>query len=64
MLVRKDEDTLYEKAFAPMNLGSVVPIASSTKMPSALAILTLVDRGTKPDEPVTTYISCALVAAG
>jgi CubicO group peptidase (beta-lactamase class C family) len=58
MLVRKDEDTLYEKAFAPMNLGSVVPIASSTKMPSALAILTLVDHGAiKLDEPVTTYIS-------
>ena len=38
-------ETLVLEAFGNQTVDSVLPIASSTKMPSALAVLTLVDRG-------------------
>jgi CubicO group peptidase (beta-lactamase class C family) len=49
---------IYSQAFGNQTVNSVLPIASSTKMPSALAILTLVDEGRLDlDAPISTYLS-------
>ncbi len=49
--------TLYETAGGDQDVNTVSPIASATKMPSAIAILTLVDAGKLAlDEPVKTYL--------
>lgn len=48
---------IYSQAFGNQTIDSVLPIASSTKMPSMLAILTLVDDGIlNLDEPVSNYL--------
>jgi len=39
-LLAKDGQVLYEKALGNQTLDSVLPIASATKMPSSLVILT------------------------
>jgi len=49
---------IYSQAFGNQTVNSILPIASSTKMPSALAILTLVDEGRLDlDAPISTYLS-------
>jgi Beta-lactamase class C and other penicillin binding proteins len=56
-LLAKDGQVLYEKALGNQTLDSVLPIASATKMPSSLVILTLVQDGLIGlDEPIGTYL--------
>jgi CubicO group peptidase (beta-lactamase class C family) len=56
--VTDSKGTLYEAAGGNQDVGTVSPIASATKMPSAIAILTLVDAGKLSlDEPVKTYLN-------
>jgi CubicO group peptidase (beta-lactamase class C family) len=48
---------IYAQAFGNQTLDSVLPIASSTKMPSMLAIMTLVDEGRlNLDTPISVYL--------
>lgn len=50
--------TIYTKSFGNQTDNSVLPIASATKMPSALAILTLVDEGRLDlDAPISIYLN-------
>jgi CubicO group peptidase (beta-lactamase class C family) len=56
-LCRSDE-ILFARAYGGQTLDTVLPIASSTKVPSAAAIMTLVDQGVLDlDEPVATYLA-------
>ncbi|MEW6085733.1 MAG: serine hydrolase [Chloroflexota bacterium] len=56
-LLAKDGQVIYEKAFGNQTMDSFLPIASSTKMPSAIVIFTLVEDGLLDlDEPVATYL--------
>ena len=56
-LLAKDGQVIYEKALGNQTIDSFLPIASSTKMPSAVVILTLVEDGLlNLDEPVATYL--------
>lgn len=54
-----DQDgTLFEQAGGNQSEGSVNEIASATKLPSAAAILTLVDEGKLDlDAPISTYLA-------
>src|SRR3954467_4678324 len=57
VVVVKDGAVVYEKAFGTFTLDSVVPIASSTKMPTTVAVLTLVDQGKIAlDDPVGKHL--------
>lgn len=48
---------IYANSFGNQTLDSVLPIASSTKMPSMLAIMTLVDEGVlNLDAPISNYL--------
>ena len=50
--------TVYKTAGGDQKVDDVVAIASATKLPSAMAILTLVDAGKlNLDEPVATYFA-------
>lgn len=50
-------ETLYSRGFGNLTPSSVVALASATKAPSALVILSLVDRGLlELDEPVLSYL--------
>ena len=50
--------TIYSQAFGNQTVNSVLPIASATKMPTGLAILTLVDEGQLDlDAPIGTYLN-------
>ena len=54
----RGSETLFLEGFGDQTVDTVLPIASATKMPSALAILTLVDRGPLDvDRPVAGYLS-------
>lgn len=56
-LLAKDGQIIYEKALGNQTMDSFLPIASSTKMPSAALILTLVEDGLLDlDEPIGTYL--------
>lgn len=56
-LLAKDGQVLYEKALGSQTMDSFLPIASSTKMPSAVVIQTLVEDGLlNLDEPIATYL--------
>lgn len=56
-LLAQDGQIIYEKALGNQTMDSFLPIASSTKMPSAVVILTLVEDGLLDlDEPVSTYL--------
>ncbi len=56
-LLAKDGQIVYEKTLGNQTMDSFLPIASSTKMPSAIVILTLVEDGLLDlDEPVATYL--------
>jgi CubicO group peptidase (beta-lactamase class C family) len=49
---------IYSQAFGNQTVDSVLPIASSTKMPSMLAIMTLVDEGRlNLDAPISDYLN-------
>lgn len=50
--------TIYSQAFGNQTVNSILPIASSTKMPSMLAIMTLVDEGRlNLDAPISGYLN-------
>ena len=54
------DGTLHTRVGGNQTVDTVLPIASASKMPSAAAILTLVDSGQLDlDEPVATYIAAA-----
>jgi len=56
--ITRNGRTIYLRAFGDQTVDSVLPIASSTKMPSALAILTLVDEGRlNLDMPISQYLN-------
>lgn len=56
-LLAKDGRVIYEKALGNQTMDSFLPIASSTKMPSAVVILTLVEDGLLDlDKPVSSYL--------
>jgi len=56
-LLAKDGQIIYEKALGNQTMDSFLPIASSTKMPSAVVILTLAEDGLLDlDEPIGTYL--------
>lgn len=51
------EDVLFQRAYGNLNINSVMPIASSAKMPSCLVILNLAGRGLIDlDRPVGEYL--------
>jgi CubicO group peptidase (beta-lactamase class C family) len=48
---------IYSQSFGNQTLDSVLPIASSTKMPSGMAVLSLVDEGRlNLDTPISIYL--------
>jgi CubicO group peptidase (beta-lactamase class C family) len=56
-ILSKDGQILYEKALGNQTMNSFLPIASSTKMPSAVVILSLAQEGLLDlDEPISTYL--------
>lgn len=56
-LLAKDGQIVYEKALGNQTMNSVLPIASATKMPSSIVILTLAQDGLiNLDEPIGTYL--------
>lgn len=56
-LLSKDGKVVFQKALGNQDLKSVLPIASSTKMPSAIVILALVEDGLlELDQPVEAYL--------
>jgi CubicO group peptidase (beta-lactamase class C family) len=56
-ILSKDGQILYEKALGNQTMDSFLPIASSTKMPSAVVILSLAQEGLLDlDEPISTYL--------
>jgi CubicO group peptidase (beta-lactamase class C family) len=56
-MLAQDGQVLFSKAYGDQGLDTVQPIGFSTKLPSALAILTLVDEGKlKLDDPVANYL--------
>jgi hypothetical protein len=56
-LLAKDGQIVYEKELGNQKMDSFLPIASSTKMPSAVVVLTLVEDGLLDlDEPIGTYL--------
>jgi CubicO group peptidase (beta-lactamase class C family) len=60
-LLTRSGETLYAVALGNQTLDSVLPIASSTKMPSGTVILSLVDEGRIDlDEPVATCLAGSL----
>lgn len=58
LIIFDREGTLFQQAGGNQNDGSVNEIASATKLPSAAAILTLVDEGKLDlDAPISTYLA-------
>src|SRR5436305_2688802 len=56
-MVAHNGQVVYSQALGNQTVGSILPIASASKMPSALAIMTLVDEGKlNLDEPVGDYL--------
>ncbi len=56
-ILSKDGQILYEKALGNQSIDSFLPIASSSKVPSAVVILTLVQEGLLDlDKPISTYL--------
>lgn len=57
------QGTLYQYAGGNQTQGSIVPLASASKLPSAAAILTLVDAGKlNLDRPVADYLKGSAVS--
>jgi len=58
LMISRHGKIIYSQAFGNQTVNSVLPIASSTKMPSMLTIMTLVDEGRlNLDVPVSTYLN-------
>jgi CubicO group peptidase (beta-lactamase class C family) len=57
LMIAHKEQVVYTETFGLQNIDTVLPIASSTKMPSAMVIMKLVEEGRiNLDEPITTYL--------
>lgn len=58
LMISRHGQIIYAQALGNQTVASVLPIASATKMPSMLAILTLVDGGIlNLDAPIATYLN-------
>ena len=58
MMISRHGRVVYSNAFGNQTTDSILLIASSTKMPSMLAIMTLVDDGRlNLDAPISTYLN-------
>lgn len=58
LMISRHGRVIYSQAFGNQTVNSVLPIASSTKMPSMLAIMTLVDDGRlNLDTPISNYLN-------
>lgn len=56
LMIARNDETLFAESSGNQTNDTVLPIASSTKMPSGLVILSLVEEGLIGlDEPVATY---------
>ncbi len=56
-ILARDGQVLFSKGYGDMAIDAVAALGAATSVPSALAILTLVDQGVlKLDEPVATYL--------
>lgn len=56
-MLSRNGRVVYSQAFGNQTVDSVLPIASSSKMPSMLAIMTLVDQGlVNLDTPIGSYL--------
>jgi CubicO group peptidase (beta-lactamase class C family) len=57
LMIAREDQVVYAEAFGIQNIDTVLPIASSTKMPSGTVIMKLVEQGLiNLDEPITTYL--------
>lgn len=57
LLLLKNNQVIYQKAFGDYSVNTVVPIASASKWISASVIMTLVDEGRIGlDEPISKYL--------
>ena len=57
LMIARNDQVVYAEAFGIQNVDTILPIASSTKMPSAIVIMKLVEqRFINLDEPITTYL--------
>ncbi len=57
LMIARDGQVIYAEAFGNQNVDTVLPIASSTKMPSGTVIMKLVEQGLiNLDEPIATYL--------
>lgn len=57
MLIGTRQGLLFERHFGSYNANTVVPIASASKLASAIRIVQLIDRGLiDPEAPVSTYL--------
>jgi len=58
LLLIKDGDIIYEKAFGSYNINIVVPIAFATKWVSAVLVMDVIDHGLLSlDDKVSDWIS-------
>lgn len=57
ILIGTRQGLLFERHFGSYNANTVVPIASASKLASAIRILQLIDRGRiDPEAPLSTYL--------
>jgi CubicO group peptidase (beta-lactamase class C family) len=57
LMIAHKGQIVYAGTFGLQNINTVLPIASSTKMPSGTVIMKLVEQGLiNLDEPITTYL--------
>jgi CubicO group peptidase (beta-lactamase class C family) len=57
LMIARNDQVVYAEAFGIQNVDAVLPIASSTKMPSGTVIMKLVEQGLiNLDEPIATYL--------
>ena len=58
LIVARDGNALFFKGYGDQAIYTIQPIASASMVPSAMAILTLVDEGRLSlDEPIATYLA-------
>lgn len=62
LMITHKNQVVYTESFGLQNVDTVLPIASSTKMPSAIVMMKLVEQGLiNLDEPIATYLQGKIV---
>jgi CubicO group peptidase (beta-lactamase class C family) len=57
LMIARNDRVVYAEAFGLQNVDTMLPLASSTKMPSGTVIMKLVEQGyINLDEPIATYL--------